>query len=48
MILWAAVQVLAYVDRSYSVPAEIGPAMLVAVGYFLGSEVIKIGRRSDD
>lgn len=46
MVLWVIVQVVAYLDRSYSTPAEIGPALLIAVGYFLGSEVVKIGRRN--
>ena len=45
-VLWAAVYVVSIADRSYSPPGEITPVMLVAVGYLLGGEIIKIGRRN--
>lgn len=48
MVLWAAVYVTSIVDRSFSAPAEITPVALLAVGYLLGKEVIKIGRRNGE
>ena len=43
-LVWAGLYTRALVDESFQAPAEIIPVVLIAVGFILGGEILKIRR----